>query len=324
MADIARAEHPTVRRRWPSLVMPRLRLLPSLGGLTTLAGVAVAIVVATSVHGGAANPSSAAAAVLQRAARAAEASGGPGPLLPGEYWYVKSDDSTAGVVVAGPPSDPRSARVIVDALGMTERQVWIGVDRKGLIEARTTGPITFLSTAARRQWVRDGRPRQMNAVRSGSLPDDAFDRPYRQLIALPTNVNALFEVIQRGAGKGSPAWKRHEMFTEIGDLLREDPLPAKVRAALYLVAARIPGIRMLGLTHDGIGRPALAITLNDTLYGQRDELLFDPHTAALLGESEVVTKPVPRYHVKPGTIEFASTYITSGIVQRIGQVPHRR
>jgi hypothetical protein len=93
---------------------------------------------------------------------------------------------------------------------------------------------------------------------------------------------------------------------------------AKVRAALYLVAARIPGIQMLGATHDGIGRPALAIALNDSLYGMREELLLDPHTSALLGESSVVVKPPAKYHVKPGTVRTGSTYITSGIVDRIG------
>jgi hypothetical protein len=113
------------------------------------------------------------------------------------------------------------------------------------------------------------------------------------------------------------------MFTEVGDLLREEPIPAKVRAALYLVAARIPSIQVLGLTHDGIGRPALAVALNDTLYGERSELLFDPKTSALLGERSVVVKPPPKNQVKPGTVSEAATYITAGIVERIGQVPAR-
>jgi len=95
------------------------------------------------------------------------------------------------------------------------------------------------------------------------------------------------------------------------------------RAGLYLVAARIPGIQVLGLTRDGIGRPALAVALNDTLYGERSELLFDPKTSALLGERTIVVKPPPKYHVKPGTISEGATYITSGIVERLGQVPSR-
>jgi hypothetical protein len=158
---------------------------------------------------------------------------------------------------------------------------------------------------------------------SGSLPANAFIEPYGRLLRLPTNVDALWQLLYREAGRGSAAWKRHEMFTEIGDLLREDPIPAKVRAALYLVAARIPGIRLVGLTRDGIGRPALAVALNDTLYGERSELLFDPTTSALLGERSVVVRPPPAYHVKPGAVHYGATYITAGIVERIGQVPAR-
>jgi hypothetical protein len=65
------------------------------------------------------------------------------------------------------------------------------------------------------------------------------------------------------------------------------------------------------------------VALNDTFDGERDELLFDPKTSALLGERSVVVKPPPTYHVKPGTAWSGATYLTSGIVKRIGQVPHR-
>jgi hypothetical protein len=211
--------------------------------------------------------------------------------------------------------------LIVNGLSTYERQAWIGLDRPGRVESRVVGPPMFLTSAARQKWIRAGRPPEQNAGFSGSLPPNAFDLPYRELLVLPTNVDALWHRLYREAGGGSAAWRRHEMFTEIGDLLREDPVPARVRAALYLVAARIPGIRLLGLTRDGIGRPALAVALNDTLYGERSELLFDPKTSSLLGERTVVVKPSPAYHVKPGTVQEGATYITSGIVERIGQVP---
>jgi hypothetical protein len=303
------------RSRWPR----RPRLAP-LGLAGVAAAVAVGVVLALSLRGGAGNPPSAAALVLQRAARLAEAAGGPRQLHPGEYWYVQSIWTTPGVQFAAPGG--RGPDLIVDALSSYERQAWIGLDRPGRVVSRVVGPITFLSAAARQQWVRAGRPRALPGY-NGSLPPNAFIRPYRQLLSLPTNVEALWQLLYRGAGNGSAAWKRHEMFTEIGDLLREDPIPAKVRAALYLVAARIPGIQVLGLTHDAVGRPALAVALNDTLYGERDELLFDPRTSALLGERSVVVKPPSSYHVKPGAAWSGATYLTEGIVERIGQVPGR-
>jgi hypothetical protein len=296
----------------------RRRGLAPLGLAAALAAVAAGIVLAVSLRGGAANPPSAAALVLQRAARVAEAADGPRELRPGEYWYVKSIWTTPGVQLAEPTG--RASDTIVNALSTYERQAWIGLDRPGRVESHVVGPITFLSTAARRQWIRAGRPRELPGYH-GTLPPNAFIMPYRKLLSLPTNVNALWQLLYREAGKGSAAWKRHEMFTEIGDLLREDPIPAKVRAALYLVAARIPDIQVLGPARDGIGRPALAIALNDTLYGERSELLFDPKSSRLLGERTVVVRPPSAYHVKPGIVQESATYLTSGIVERIGQVP---
>jgi len=310
-----------------TVVAPRPRQQPRrrrfglapLGVAGALTAVAIGIVLALSLRGGAANPPPAAAVVLARAARVAEASRGPRELKPGEYWYVKSVWTTSGATFRD--SGVRGGVLqIPSAVSSYERQAWIGLDRPGRVESHVVGSITFLSAAARQQWIRAGRPHELPGY-SGSLPRNAFIRPYRQLLALPTNVDALWKLLYREAGNGAAGWKRHEMFTEIGDLLREDPIPAKVRAALYLVAARIPGIQVLGRTHDGIGRPALAVALNDTLYGERSELLFDPHTSNLLGERTVVVKPPPKDHVKPGTVSDGATYISSGIVERLGQVP---
>ncbi|HET6865455.1 MAG TPA: CU044_5270 family protein [Solirubrobacteraceae bacterium] len=323
LAEIERAAASPGVRRQAIRRSPRRRRrrLAPVGLAAALAAVAAAIVLAVSLHGGAANPPSAAAAVLQRAARAAEAAGGPRQLRPGEYWYVKSVWTLAGATFPD-PSVRGGILQIPSAVSSYTRQAWIGLDRQGRVESRVIGTVMFLSPAARQEWIRAGRPRALPGYH-GSLPPNAFIEPYTKLLRLPTNVDALWELLYREAGKGSAAWKRHEMFTEIGDLLREDPIPAKVRATLYRAAARIPGIQVLGLTRDGIGRPALAIALNDTLYGMRSELLFDPKTSRLLGERSVVVKPPRAYHVKPGTVHDGATYITSGIVERIGQVPAR-
>lgn len=309
---------PARRRRRLAPARPPRRLAP-VGLAAALAAVAAGLILALTLRGGAANPPSAAALVLQRAARVAEAAGGPRQLRPGEYWYVKSVWTLAGATF--PDSHVRGGILqIPAAVSSYERQAWIGLARPGRVMSHVVGRLIFLTPAARQEWIRAGRPRALPGYR-GSLPANAFIEPYQTLLRLPTKVDALWQLLYREAGKGSAAWKRHEMFTEIGDLLREDPIPAKVRAALYRVAARIPGIQVLGLTRDGIGRPALAIALNDTLYGMRSELLFDPKTSRLLGERSVVVKPPPAYRVKPGTVQSGATYITSGIVERIGQVP---
>jgi len=269
---LAEMENERELRRQPPRRRFRLGLLPSLGLVGAAVAVGVVLLLGASLRGSVVRPDPAAAAVLQRAARAAEAAGGPRELRPGEYWYVHSRHTTLGVALPG--------LVIVDALGSSDRQIWIGLGVRSRLVTHVIGPIEFLSAGARKQWERAGRPAQENGLGDIALPPNAFDRPYKQLLALPTNVDALWRVVKQeagsGGGKRSAAWQHHEMFTAIGDLLSEDPLPARVRAALYLVAARIPGIQMQGLTHDGIGRPVLAVTLNDSLYQERDELLFDP------------------------------------------------
>jgi hypothetical protein len=230
---------------------------------------------------------------------------------------VKSYWTTAGAAVAD-PSVRGGLRVIVNALTTTEEQVWTSVDRPGLDVRQITRPITFLSATARQQWIRAGRPHQVFMRQRARTPADSFIEPYRQLLALPTNPNALWRLLERHAGKGSHASRDAEMFTEVGDLLRDQPIPPRVRSGLYLLATRIPGIELAGRTHDGIGRPAVAVGF--THAGIRQELLFDPHTYALLGERSVVIKPPPRYHVKPGSVKTGATYVSFGIVKRIGQV----
>jgi hypothetical protein len=234
---------------------------------------------------------------------------------------VESIVTTPGVGVRG--GSTRRPHLIIDALATTERQVWLSPGQPGLVRTRVVGPIRFLSAAARRQWIRWGRPAQQPGLASFRLPADGFDLPYRSLASLPSDVDALWTFVRRRAGNGDPhtASMQHEMSTVIGDLLREDPVPSKVRAALFRVAERIPGIELLGRTRDALGRPALAVALNDVFDGQREELLFDPRTAQLLGEASVVVTPPPTYHVMPNTVHSGATYVTSGIVDRIGQLP---
>jgi hypothetical protein len=244
-------------------------------------------------------PERAAAALLQRAAVAADSAGAP---RPGEYWYVHSRETRLAIAF-GQTAHPLE---IVNALHARDRQVWIGRGVPGRIIERAIGPIEFLTPQARDRWVR--RRPTASAGREGRLR-----QPHRSA-AEPPHPRRRAPARNGGTeGQGSP----DEMLTAIGDLLREEPVPPRVRAALFRIAARIPGIRLIGRTRDGIGRPALDVVLSSS--GERVELLFDPRTADLLGERETVLKPGPKLHVRPGTVEYEATYISSGVVKRIGQ-----
>src|SRR5439155_2581095 len=79
-----------------------------------------------------------------------------------------------------------------------------------------------------------------------------------------------------------------ETFSIIGDLLRETSVPPVVRGALYEVAADLPGVELVGRVEDASGRPGVAVAY--THDGIRQEFIFDPNTAALLGENDVLVE----------------------------------
>jgi hypothetical protein len=107
---------------------------------------------------------------------------------------VKSIWTTPGVQLANPSG--RGLDTIVRGLSTYERQAWIGLDRPGRSRAMSSGRRTFLSAAARKQWIRAGRPRESPGY-NGSLQPNAFIRPYARLLALPTNVDALWQLRYR-------------------------------------------------------------------------------------------------------------------------------
>ena len=99
-----------------------------------------------------------------------------------------------------------------------------------------------------------------------------------ELFALPTEPGALEDRLRsgiNGAGKDDDS----EMFVIVGDLLRESPAPPALRKALWEVAARIPGIELVGAVTDHAGRAGVAVERGDQRY------VLDPSDGRLLEES---------------------------------------
>ena len=87
---------------------------------------------------------------------------------------------------------------------------------------------------------------------------------------------------------GTVRSRLHRARGIVGELLREAPTPPALRAALYRVAARIPGVELVGAVRDEQGRRGIAVALPEET--ERNELVFDPRSAALLGERSVTTR----------------------------------
>ena len=104
---------------------------------------------------------------------------------------------------------------------------------------------------------------------------------------LPSDPDALYARLKSEA-EGNANGTYPEMFTLVGDALRENYTTPAQRAALYEVAARLPGIELVGRTVDSAGRAAVGVGMENAHDHVRSILLFDPTSSSLLGEEQTM------------------------------------
>ncbi|MER6435863.1 CU044_5270 family protein [Streptomyces sp. NPDC001185] len=214
------------------------------------------------------------AATIERIAAAASARKTPEPG-PGQYIYVKSRVSY--LTVSHTDKDESKARV----QPMHIREVWNSPDGKqGWLDEpgyKPKGGITLNSDAERKL----------------SAPS------YNYLKTLPTDPDTLLKKIYKETeGQGNSP--DQEAFTTVGDLLGEQLAPAKLNAALYRAAAKIPGVVLVEHAQDAAGREGIALAHVDDHSGDRTEWIFDRTTYAYLGSRAVQVKQANG--IKPGTV----------------------
>lgn len=241
------------RRRW--LAMP---------AVIALAVAAVAVAVSSNSHG----TPNAAAAPLQKVAAVA---GAQAPLVLGHGQYVYTRSVNAYAVTTARTDGAAAFTVLVPHV----REIWLGPEGGRLHE--TSGTPQFPTPQDRERWIAAGRP-------SLSSPPSETTLPPTQPLDLPADPDALYQRLEQDAeGRGSGV--HTEMFTLIGDSLRETGATPAQRAALYQVAARLPGVQLLGQARDSAGRSGIAVAMDDQ--GIRYTLIFDPFTSKLLAEEQL-------------------------------------
>jgi hypothetical protein len=270
------------RRRW--LAVPAVAV--------AVAATTIAVLISTSGS----STASAAAATLRKAATVARAQA-PLTLGPGQYAYTKSVDAYINTVVpAG------GAGAAYNVLVPHVREVWLS--RNGGRVYQTNGTPQFPTAQDRQRWIAAGQPDLSEPPMDAKLsPTPPLD--------LPTDVNALYDHLKHEAsapGDDNPLYL--EMFTLIGDSLRETAATPAQRAALYQVAARLPGIQLLGPVKDSAGRDGVAVAM--TAESIRHTLTFDPATSALLAEETIAVEKIRNYPA--GTQIGYATYLVHAIV----------
>lgn len=296
------------RRRVPLL---RRRFVPAFGVATVAAAAAVGLVFLFA--GTSATVSASAARLLHRAALATRHDRSLAALQPGQYLYTKSVNAYTSTT-GGTKADGSTWQYT--ALVPQVREIWLGADGSGWLH-ETGGEPTFLSERDRQAWIADGRPNMGTGVSNIRLGGDGAETAQMASIDLPSDPVALYARLHQEAdGNGNGVYP--EMFTLIGDALRENYTTPAQRSALYEVAARLPGIELVGRTTDAIGRPALAVAMENGHNEARSTLLFDPKSYALLGEEDVVLAG-NSFGYPAGTVVGRATYVEQKVVDSVPQ-----
>jgi hypothetical protein len=261
-------------------------------------------VVLFSLFGGSGSPgapSSAAAGVFHRLAGRIAAQ--PLTPQPGQYLYL--DFKSEWGAFAG-NCETRSVE---------HRQIWIGVDGSGLDRA-TEEPGHFTSAADRAtclSMARSDKVEQASLQRTlAGWKSDAWNAPRCMELgptsdwsSLSSDPQTLLQQILN-LYHGEDATPVQE-FSYIAEILGQTDAPPDVRANIYRAAALIPGVQSLGTVrdHDGRAGLGLAITTGEGTPNATDELIFDPQTGELLGET--ATGPYGGWYV------YLDTKVVNGL-----------
>jgi hypothetical protein len=248
-----------------------------------------------------------AAYVLERAARAAVQSGQLVPH-PGQYIAVTSV-----------------------GLSMTEnggKNNWLTVERRRIwwpVDDRKPGVEWY--DAVRNERLAWSAPAPTTGLGVSWLPvppQGCPDAPparftYKFLTTLPTSPATLRAWIYVHKNGGQSA--DDQAWTDINDLLESTLTPPRLTAALFKVAATIPGATVVPYATDAAGRPGIAVSRFIQGSTKDSELIFGARTYRLLGGRTRLT--VPEKGVGPaGTVIGAWALLNKTVVSHLPRHPH--
>jgi hypothetical protein len=307
MTELRQTDAPARPRR------PRRRVLIAAGVATAVAVTAVVATNPWSAHTKpAAQPSAKASAtpvttagLLAKIANAAASQ--PSPVVrDSEFVYIRSEVAYAdNTIVDGHETSTMEK--------LHERQIWLPVANlcvTGLLIEN--GQSDLLSPFPVVNGKVDTSPPPGTPRPNFTCPSKGHlgDATYRLLQSLPTEPAALLNYLK--AGK---KWTNDEPITEIGDLIREAIIPPAVAAALYRVAALLPGATLVPDAVNAVGRHGIGIAWNSRSAKQsyRNEWIFDKTTLQYIGERD--------YDPTTGQLSGESAILQQAFTAKAGQLP---
>jgi hypothetical protein len=285
------------------------------GAVLTAAAVAIATATAVGTHTSPSAPKAAqpaapaapatAAQLLARIATAAARQ--PAPVVrDSDFTYIRS-------MVAYEVDSISNGHETTSMAKLHERQIWLPVANVCatglLIEQGERTPISPFPVVNGKV---DRHPPKGTPMPNFSCPSEGHlgDTTYRLLQSIPTQPDALLAYLT--AGK---KWTNDDPPTEIGDMIRETIMPPALAAALYRLAATLPGATLVPHATNVAGRAGIGIMWTSKTARQvyKNEWIFDKTTLRFIGEKT--------YDPGTGRLTGESAIIKQAFTAKAGQLP---
>ncbi|BDZ49711.1 hypothetical protein GCM10025867_19520 [Frondihabitans sucicola] len=264
-----------------------------------------------------AGSSAQAAALLTTAAQATITAKDP-VVGPGQYLQI---DTT----MRGLSTGIETSGEAVTWMEGTHNVLYIPSDRNStwIWDRHLIAPFAFQNAAAKTMALEDFAAQRGNAdtdsiVRGAGgkfygtaapAANDFFgtDTVTKSLDQLPTDPAALREYLRKTWNTGASGSEEQDAWVRITQLLEDGTATAKLRSALYQVAAMIPGISITNNSTTLDGRTGTAI--GRTVDGVRSDIIIDPSDGDFIGGRTVTLTPL--YGWPAGTSTESSSVTTS-------------
>jgi hypothetical protein len=282
------------------------------GAVLTAAAVAIATATAVGTHTSppapkAAQPAAPATAAQLLARIATAAARQPAPVVrDSDFTYIRS-------MVAYEVDSISNGHETTSMAKLHERQIWLPVANVCatglLIEQGERTPISPFPVVNGKV---DRHPPKGTPMPNFSCPSEGHlgDTTYRLLQSIPTQPDALLAYLT--AGK---KWTNDDPPTEIGDMIRETIMPPALAAALYRLAATLPGATLVPHATNVAGRAGIGIMWTSKTARQvyKNEWIFDKTTLRFIGEKT--------YDPGTGRLTGESAIIKQAFTAKAGQLP---
>jgi hypothetical protein len=305
-----RTRRPPRRRRRPG---EHRRTVLVAGAVLTAAAVAIATATGVGTHTSppaphTAQPAAPATAAQLLAKIAAAAARQPNPVVrDSDFMYIRSMDAyTDNTIVDGHETS------VMEKLH--ERQIWLPVANicaTGLLIENSQRTLISPFPVTKDGTI-DRHPPKGTPQLNFTCPSEGHlgDASYRLLQSIPTQPDALLAYLK--AGK---KWTNDDPPTEIGDLIRETIMPPALAAALYRLAATLPGATLVPHATNAAGREGIGIMWTSKTAKQvyKNEWIFDTTNLRFIGERI--------FDPKTGHVTGESAILQQAFTAQAGQLP---